>query len=89
MKTHRKVEIFSAGCPLCEEAVRLVQEIACSSCETTIVHLMSDPEGAGRARALGVRSLPAVAIDGKLAACCSGGGVDETSLRSAGVGQTR
>jgi glutaredoxin 3 len=38
---------------------------------------------ATRARALGIPSLPAVAIDGKLAECCAGRGVDETTLRAA------
>jgi hypothetical protein len=40
-----------------------------------------------RAEALGVRTVPAVAVDGKLASCCAGGGPDETSLRAAGIGQ--
>jgi glutaredoxin len=35
---------------------------------------------------LGIRSVPAVVIDGKLADCCSGGGVDEQALRAAGLG---
>ena len=33
---------------------------------------------------LGVRSVPAVAIDGRLADCCAGRGIDEASLRAAG-----
>ena len=35
----------------------------------------------------GVRSVPAVAINGQLAGCCAGRGVDEASLRAAGLGQ--
>jgi glutaredoxin 3 len=42
---------------------------------------------AKRAKALGIRSLPAVVVDGKLAACCVGRGVDEAALKAAGVGQ--
>ncbi len=42
---------------------------------------------AQRAKALGVRSVPAVAINGQLAGCCAGRGVDEVSLRAAGLGQ--
>jgi hypothetical protein len=42
---------------------------------------------AQRAKTLGVRSVPAVAIDGRLADCCAGRGIDEASLRAAGLGQ--
>ncbi|MCI0621793.1 MAG: thioredoxin family protein, partial [Acidobacteria bacterium] len=39
------------------------------------------------AKGLGIRSVPAVVIDGKLADCCTGRGPDEAALRSAGIGQ--
>ena len=84
--TTRKIEIFSAGCPLCEETVEMVNRLACSSCEVEIVD-MKDIKGATRARELHVRSVPAVAINGKLADCCAGRGPDEATLRSAGLGQ--
>jgi hypothetical protein len=29
--TTRKIEVFSAGCPLCEDAVKLVNSLACPS----------------------------------------------------------
>lgn len=83
MADKRKVEVFSAGCGLCDEAVELVKKIACPSCEVT-VHDMKNIEVVKRAKALGVRSVPAVVVNGKLA---SEGGVDEASLRAAGVGQ--
>jgi predicted DsbA family dithiol-disulfide isomerase len=48
---------------------------------------MNDPAVANRAKSLGIRSVPAVVIDGKLADCCTGRGPDEATLRSAGIGQ--
>jgi hypothetical protein len=48
---------------------------------------MTDTRVASRAKSLGIRSLPAVVIDGKLANCCSNGGVDLDVLRSAGLGR--
>ena len=48
---------------------------------------MADPEVASSARQLGVRSVPAVAVNGRLAECCAGRGPDEASLRAAGIGQ--
>jgi predicted DsbA family dithiol-disulfide isomerase len=48
---------------------------------------MKDTNVVERARSLGIRSVPAVVIDGKLADCCSGRGVDVQVLRAAGLGQ--
>ncbi|MBI1283307.1 MAG: hypothetical protein GC183_03070 [Thiobacillus sp.] len=86
MTIQRKVEVFSAGCPVCQSAIELVNRLACSSCEVVILD-MNDIEVAKRAHGLGVRSVPAVAINGQLAACCSGTGVEEQALRAAGIGQ--
>ncbi len=84
--THRSVEVFTAGCPVCEATVALVRRIACSSCEVTVLD-MQDPAVASRALALGVRSVPAVAVDGTLAACCANSGPTEVALRQAGLGR--
>jgi len=84
--TTRKIEVFSAGCPLCKDTIELVKRLSCSSCDVEIVD-MKDIKGATRARELNVRSVPAVAINGKLADCCAGRGPDEATLRGAGLGQ--
>lgn len=86
MSTKRTIEVFSAGCPACEEAIELVNRIACPSCEVTVLD-MTDPNVARRARGLGARSVPAIAIDGKLVSCCTGRGPEEAALRAAGLGQ--
>lgn len=86
MAARRKIEVFSADCPICEETIALINRIACPSCEITVLS-MKDAKVAARARDLGVKSVPAVAVDGKLASCCQGRGVDEAALRSAGIGQ--
>ena len=85
MSAKRKVEVFSAGCPVCQEAVERVRALACPDCEVTVLD-MNDPAVAARAKALGVSSVPAVAVDGKLAGCCAGRGIDEAALKAAGVG---
>lgn len=86
MAAKRQIEVFSAGCPACEETVRLVNRIACPSCEVSVLD-MKNPAVASRAKKLGIRSVPAVVIDGKLADCCAGRGPDEATLRAAGLGQ--
>jgi glutaredoxin len=85
MANKRKVEVFSAGCPACQETVALVSNIACPSCEVSVLD-MHDRKVASRAKGLGIRSVPAVVIDGKLANCCAGRGPDEATLRAAGLG---
>ncbi len=85
MNAKRKIEIFSAGCAVCEETIQLVNRLACPSCDVTILD-MKDPAVFQRAQALGIHSVPAVAVDGKLAECCEDRGPNESSLRAAGVG---
>jgi hypothetical protein len=85
MAAKRQVEIFSAGCAACEEVIELVKQAACPSCEITL-HDMRDINVAKHAKFLGIRSVPSVVIDGKLASCCAGRGVDEHVLREAGLG---
>lgn len=86
MNKKRKIEIFSAGCPACEETIDLVNRVACPSCEVSVLD-MRDPGVASRAKSLGIRSVPAVVIDGQIAHCCAGRGPDETTLRATGLGQ--
>ena len=86
MNNKRKIEIFSVGCELCLNTIEKIRRIACASCEIEILD-MSAPKVVSRSRELGVASVPAVAINGQLAGCCSGGGPDEEALRSLGLGQ--
>lgn len=86
MAAKRTIQIFAAGCSACEATVERVRELARPCCEIIVLDMHRN-DVAQRAAALGIRSVPAVAIDGKLAACCAGRGPDEGVLRAAGVGQ--
>jgi glutaredoxin 3 len=77
----RKVEIFSAGCDVCQEAIALVNKLACPSCEVEILN-MHDVANATRAKSLGIKSVPAIVVNGELVSCC-----EEQALRAAGIGQ--
>lgn len=82
----RQVEVFTAGCPVCEPTVKLVEELAGSSCEVTV----SDLNFLGPIAAIeryAIKTLPAVAIDGRLVACRAGRGPDREQLLAAGLGQ--
>jgi glutaredoxin len=86
MTAKRKIEVFSAGCPVCKDTIEMVKRNACESCEVDVLD-MNDPAVASRAKNLGIRSVPAIAIDGKIAGCCAGRGPDEATLKAAGLGQ--
>ncbi len=86
MTTKRNVDIYSAGCPICQDTIDLVNQIACPSCNVNILD-MNVPDVAKQAEQVGVRSAPAVVIDGKLASCCEGRTANEADLRAAGIGQ--
>lgn len=81
MLVKRKIEIFSAGCEVCNDAVSSIKKMDCSSCEITVLD-MQNSEVAKRAKSLGISSVPAVVIDGKLSDCCAGRCIDEASIRA-------
>lgn len=85
MLKKRRVEIFTAGCYLCDEAVKLVESIACDSCDVSVYNLNN--EGQDKARAYGIASVPTVVVDGKIADCCRQGNVSKTELKAAGIGK--
>lgn len=85
----RKVEVFTSGCFICDEAVKLVKELSCGNCDVTVYNL-SEPcesqECIQKAKAYGINAVPAVAVDGKLVECCQRGKVDRRALVAAGIG---
>jgi hypothetical protein len=88
-KKKRRIEVFTAGCPLCDEAVRLVKGLACEDCEV-IVYNLNEPCESGecleKVKSYGVTRVPAVAVYGRLAECCKVGRVTEEGLKAAGIG---
>lgn len=85
--TKRKVDVFTAGCPICAPTVALVAELACSDC-VVAVHDLSQ-QGVAQARRYGITTVPAVVVDGRLVTCCGRAGPDAQQLRAAGIGAPR
>ncbi len=81
MANKKKIEVFSAGCSVCKETIETVKRLAGS--HEVVIHDMNKSDIASKAKHYGVRSVPAVVIDGKLASCCAGRGPDEDILRAA------
>lgn len=85
----RKVEVFTAGCPVCDPAVQMVQDLACSNCDVHVHDLnkgCETDECRVKAQKYGLKSIPAVVIDGKVCSCCDNGGINKEDLKAAGIG---
>ncbi|MEW6144148.1 MAG: glutaredoxin [Thermodesulfobacteriota bacterium] len=89
MASKRKVEVFTAGCPVCEPTVDLVNKLACPSCGVTVYDLREGcitNECRDKVELHGITRLPAVAVNGSLLDCCKVGQISESDLRAAGIG---
>lgn len=66
MSDHRKIEVFTAGCPLCNETLELVkQSVATCGCEV-IERRCTGDECCGLAKDYGIRAMPTVVVDGQI-----------------------
>ncbi len=74
------IEVFSSGCPLCKDAIDLVERLSGDS-DHLVVHDMASPQVVSEAYRLGIRSVPTILIDGRIAGRV--GGVDEAGLQAA------
>lgn len=88
---NRSIEVFTGGCYLCGEALKMVRELACENCDVQVHDLREGSatnESREKAARYGIHHVPAVVVEGKLVDCC----VPQTpvsleALRKAGVGQ--
>ena len=65
--------------------------MACDSCEVTVYDLVKQCEDkvcVDKMKEYNITSLPAVAVNGKLLACCQNRGVSKEELTAAGIGKT-
>ncbi len=79
------IEIFVAGCPYCDSAVKLVKEVTNNDDEIKVYNLagVEKEEVKKVADGYGVTTVPAVAVNGSLLECCKTGGVTRELLVSA------
>ncbi|MBI2026669.1 MAG: thioredoxin family protein [Deltaproteobacteria bacterium] len=88
----RKIEVFVAGCSICADTLEQINKEACPSCELIVYDLnkgCATNECKDKAKKYGIKRVPAVVIDGKLADCCDTKGIDIEKLKSLGLGQDR
>ncbi len=63
MSVKRKVEVFTAGCAVCQGVVEMVNELSCPICGVAIYNLNKN-EGVDEAKTYGVTALPSVVVNG-------------------------
>ncbi len=89
----RRVEVFTAGCAVCDKAVKLVKELAlCETCEVSIYNLndvCDSMECLEKIKLYNITRVPSVVVNGVLAECCKSGPVTAEGLRAAGLGECR
>ncbi len=84
----KQIEIFTAGCPVCEPVVQLVKETANNQHEITIHNLSSQCESkicVQKMEEYGVKRLPAIAVNGQLIGCCKNVAITKEDLLNAGI----
>ncbi len=86
MSAKRKVEVFTAGCVLCQGVVEMINELACPHCDVAIYNLNKN-EGVDEAKAYGVTAMPSVVVNGQLLDCCKRGPITKEDLEAAGIGK--
>jgi hypothetical protein len=86
----RKIELFTAGCTVCEPIVEMVKSMACGSCDV-IIYNVAEPldtkECLEKVKSYGIKSVPAIAVNGILLNCCQNKGISVDELKNAGIGQ--
>jgi len=85
----RTVEIFTAGCPVCDPVVKLVKETANDNCEITVYDLVKQCEEKiciDKMNDYGINRVPSIVVDGKLLECCDRA-ITQQDLVSAGISQ--
>jgi len=66
MAGKRKIEVFTAGCSLCDDTLRLVKE-AVSSCGCEVIERRCPPQQiCEEGKAYGVRAMPTVVVNGAI-----------------------
>jgi len=85
-----KIEIFTAGCPVCNPIVELVKETASENFEITIYDLVKqceEEECISKMKEYQINRLPSIAVNGELLNCCKNIQITKDDLIAAGIGQ--
>ena len=87
----RKIEVFTAGCPVCNPVVDLVRSFANGEFYEVIVYDLvkqfENKEIVFKVEEYGIKRLPSIAVNGQLLSCCKNNGITKEDLLNAGIGE--
>ena len=66
MTEKREIEVFSAGCPLCNETLERVRQAVASCGCKVIERRCTETECCAEAKQYGVKTMPTVVVDGQI-----------------------
>ena len=85
----RKIEVFTAGCQVCNPVVELVKLMANEEYNEVIVYDLvkqfGNKECVTKVEEYGIKRLPAIAIEGKLMECCKSNAITKEDLINAEI----
>jgi len=82
MTEKKTIEIYSAECPVCKGTIDEIIKAMCPTCDVAVFDT-HDPEIAERVKKIGIHSVPAVVVDGKVISGSSGAGMDIEAVKEA------
>ncbi|MCJ2670027.1 MAG: thioredoxin family protein [Thermoplasmata archaeon] len=65
-----EIEVFTASCPLCKEAMEIIKRVGYGKCTVTEYNLFErceDKVCLEKAKEYGIRAVPTMVVDGKVA----------------------
>lgn len=84
----KRVEIFTAGCTLCNPVVELIRSNSSENCDVMVYDLIKQcdsKECLSKVVEYGVKSIPAIVVDGKLLDSCQNSGISIMDLINSGI----
>lgn len=85
----RRIEVFTAGCPVCYPVVELVKSLADTEHNEISIYDLAKQyeiqECVSKMAEYGIKRLPAIAINGKLLECCKNIEITKEDLINAGI----
>jgi len=81
-----KVEVFTAGCKFCGNVETEVREVVADQHEVVVYNLGNKDtynDYSKKAKTYGIKTLPAVVVEGSLLSCCKQNGFSKDQLIAA------
>lgn len=61
----RRIEVFTADCPLCKDTLKIIKQVTCPECEV-IERRCTGEACCEPAKGYDIKAVPAIVVDGKI-----------------------